>query len=325
MKIILTGSTGVVGSAVLQQCLQNASITSIVVLSRRPLSANFSSPKLKVIILTDFLTYPEDVLAQLDDAQACIWALGGMVSKYPNVEMAREVIIEYPLAAAAAIIVRLRTQKSTGGKFRFVSVSGMAAVRDMNKKLWIFKDSRQIKGELENGMIDLAERNPDSFEVFLARVGSVIPKDNFTLSIIGPLTSGIQPIIRDDELAIAMVDIALNGAKTEFVSHEELVTRGRMSAKDNILLDNPAAAAYYFVRKINQPVLELALAWVSVPIKDAAAAAAAAAAFRRLLVMLEDSYLDIMTIGLILARTSPHSYSLSPSTLLEMTQRMKQS
>jgi nucleoside-diphosphate-sugar epimerase len=73
MKIILTGSTGVIGSAVLQKCLQNPSITSIVVLSRRPLSSHFSSPKLKVIILTDFLTYPDDVLAQLDDAQACIW------------------------------------------------------------------------------------------------------------------------------------------------------------------------------------------------------------------------------------------------------------
>ncbi|OBT57008.1 hypothetical protein VE04_03119 [Pseudogymnoascus sp. 24MN13] len=233
MKINLPGSTGVIGSTVLQQCLHNPSITSIVVLSRRPLSSHFSSPKLKVIILTDFLTYPDDGVAQLEDAQACIWALGGMASKYTNVETAREVNIEYPLAAAAAIIVRLRTQKREGRRFRFLSVSGMSAVRDMNIKLCMFKDSRQIKGELENRMIDLAERNPDSFEVFLARVGSVIPKDNYTLSIIGSLTAGIQPIIGADELAVAMVDIALNGAETELVLHEELVARGKVSASDS--------------------------------------------------------------------------------------------
>lgn len=79
-------------------------------------------------------------------------------------------------------------------------------------------------------MIDLAERNPDSFEVFLASVGTVIPKDNCTLSIIGPLTAGIQPIIGADELAVAMMDIALNGAETELVLHEELVARGKVSA-----------------------------------------------------------------------------------------------
>lgn len=68
-----------------------------------------------------------------------------MASKYTNVETAREVNIEYPLAAAAAIIVRLRTQKREGRRFRFLSVSGMSAVRDMNIKLCMFKDSRQIK------------------------------------------------------------------------------------------------------------------------------------------------------------------------------------
>lgn len=68
-----------------------------------------------------------------------------MASKYQNVETAREVNIEYPLAAAAAIIVHLRTQKGGGRRFRFLSVSGMSAVRDMNIKLCMFKDSRQIK------------------------------------------------------------------------------------------------------------------------------------------------------------------------------------
>lgn len=91
MKIILTGSTGVIGSAVLQQCIQNSSITSIIVLSRRPLPSHFSSPKLKVIILTDFLTYPDDVLVQLDNAQAFIWycLISGSMARWTNMRIGR--------------------------------------------------------------------------------------------------------------------------------------------------------------------------------------------------------------------------------------------
>jgi uncharacterized protein YbjT (DUF2867 family) len=74
MKIILAGSTGGIGSEVLQQCLQHPSITSIVALSRRPLPAPIASnPKLNVIIMEDFTSYSDSVLRQLDGAQACVW------------------------------------------------------------------------------------------------------------------------------------------------------------------------------------------------------------------------------------------------------------
>jgi hypothetical protein len=74
MKIILTGSTGGIGSEVLQQCLQHLSITSIVALSRRPLPASVANnPKLKVVIMEDFLSYNDSLLRQLDGSQACIW------------------------------------------------------------------------------------------------------------------------------------------------------------------------------------------------------------------------------------------------------------
>lgn len=72
MKIILTGATGFIGAEVLQQCLAKASVTSIVVLSRRPLDS-VSDPKLKVVILKDFTVYDEDVLRELEGSEACIW------------------------------------------------------------------------------------------------------------------------------------------------------------------------------------------------------------------------------------------------------------
>lgn len=71
MKVILSGPTGFVGREVMEQCLQNSSITSIVALSRRELPVK--SPKLKVILVKDFLSYPESVLQDTKAAEACIW------------------------------------------------------------------------------------------------------------------------------------------------------------------------------------------------------------------------------------------------------------
>ena len=71
MKVILTGSTGTVGSAVLQRCLSHPKITSVVALTRRPLDVQ--DPKLNNIIHKDFLKYDEKVIDQLKGAEACIW------------------------------------------------------------------------------------------------------------------------------------------------------------------------------------------------------------------------------------------------------------
>ena len=74
MKIILTGSTGMVGQEILRHCLQHPAITTINVLTRRELPPSTpTSPKLNVIIHKDFGSYPDSVLKQLSGSQACIW------------------------------------------------------------------------------------------------------------------------------------------------------------------------------------------------------------------------------------------------------------
>ena len=73
MKVILAGTTGFIGQEVLHQCLRNPFITSIVALSRRPLTDCTSNPKLKVVILEDFMSYPTSVLQELAGAESCIW------------------------------------------------------------------------------------------------------------------------------------------------------------------------------------------------------------------------------------------------------------
>lgn len=74
MKVILTGSTGFIGGEVLTQCLSHPSITSLVLLTRRPLPDTITSkPTVQVITLVDFTSYPPELLSRLTGAEACIW------------------------------------------------------------------------------------------------------------------------------------------------------------------------------------------------------------------------------------------------------------
>ncbi len=74
MKVILTGVTGFIGSEVFTQCCANPAITSIITLSRRPLSADITKdPQVEIIVMKDFTTYSKEVIEQLKGADACKW------------------------------------------------------------------------------------------------------------------------------------------------------------------------------------------------------------------------------------------------------------
>lgn len=75
--IILTGCTGTAGSAVLARCIESSTISTVSVLSRRPVKQAAGHDKVKVILHQDFTSYPNQLLEeQLKGATACIWALG---------------------------------------------------------------------------------------------------------------------------------------------------------------------------------------------------------------------------------------------------------
>lgn len=73
MKLVLTGSTGFVGSEVLEQCQQHPDIESLVVLTRRPLDQNRPNSKTRNLIVEDFKQYSDEVSEAINDADACIW------------------------------------------------------------------------------------------------------------------------------------------------------------------------------------------------------------------------------------------------------------
>jgi hypothetical protein len=82
--LILTGATGLVGSAALAHILPIISptgpISKLTILSRREVPMADGKEHVSVIKTSDFETYPDDLLLQLKGADGCIWALGTLRS-----------------------------------------------------------------------------------------------------------------------------------------------------------------------------------------------------------------------------------------------------
>jgi hypothetical protein len=80
--------------------------------------------------------------------------------------------------------------------------------------------------------LKLEQENRNHLSVHLARVGSVIPKNNKALHVVGVLTSPFYPAIGVDTFGAAMIYGIIHGDAEQTVSHEELVKRGKLALSE---------------------------------------------------------------------------------------------
>ncbi len=111
MKVIVFGSTGMVGQGVLRECLQDAEVTEVITVVRA--ASEQSHPKLKEIVHPDFTDFSKLNL----DADACFWCLGVTSAGTSEADYTR-ITRDYTLAAAKALVRPTMT---------FVFVSGTGA------------------------------------------------------------------------------------------------------------------------------------------------------------------------------------------------------
>jgi uncharacterized protein YbjT (DUF2867 family) len=111
VKVILFGSTGMVGQGVLRECLQDPDVTEVLAVTRA--ATGQEHPKLREIVHRDFTDFSSLQL----DGDACFWCLGVTSAGMSEADYTR-ITHDYALAAARALLRPTMT---------FIFVSGTGA------------------------------------------------------------------------------------------------------------------------------------------------------------------------------------------------------
>lgn len=219
MKIVISGGTGYIGNGVLAQCLDNPSITSALILTRRAIKDLDEHPKAKVIIVKDFTSYEEPVIEELRTADAAIWCLGTSHGD-------ERVDIEFPLA----FIDIIKTRPVGSAQFRYIQLSGALTEPPPKegqepRPLWFYANGRRVRGAMEVKVLETADKSAQSnFTVYLVKPGLVLPNSG---TIIQKCIFGDSLSITLNELGAAMIDLALHGNEQRLFSNQELIKHAR--------------------------------------------------------------------------------------------------
>lgn len=140
IKVIITGATGMVGEGVLFECLQNPTVSDVLIVNRRPY--DMQHPKLKELIVPDFLKL-SDFTANLKGYDACFFCAG-----ISSVGMKED---KYTRITYDTTIAFAKTLLEVNSNMVFTYVSG--AQTDSSEKgrmMWA-----RVKGKTENDLAKL--------------------------------------------------------------------------------------------------------------------------------------------------------------------------
>lgn len=164
-KIIITGTTGMVGEGVLIECLAHTQVAAVLSVSRRPNGK--SHPKLEEYIVPDFLSLKEDD-EQLKGYDACFFCAG--VSSVGMKEA------EYSRATYDTTIHFAKVCLAQNPEMSFIYVSGAGTdSSEKGRMMWA-----RVKGRTEN---DLAKMPFKKVYNFRPGFMKAVPGQQHTLQL----------------------------------------------------------------------------------------------------------------------------------------------
>jgi len=215
VKIIVFGATGMIGQAVLMQCLGDQRIESVLVVGRT--SVRRQDDKLREVLRDDFSDFA-DCADDFAGADACFFCLG--VSSVRKSEADYRRVTKGITLAAADVMARVAP------RMVFVYISGMGTdSTEHGRLMWA-----RVKGETENALLAMPFRAYGVRPGFIQAVGGV--QSRTRLYAIGyrlvgwayPVLRKVAPrhVIRSDELATGMIEIALQRPVQRVLESDDL-------------------------------------------------------------------------------------------------------
>ncbi len=216
LKVIITGTTGMVGEGVLHVCLQNPSVEKILIINRKPLG--LSHPKLTEIIHPDFYDLGP-VVQDLKGYNACFFCLGISSIGLSADDYYRTT---YTLTLYVA---QLLSKLNPNMVFNYISGASTDST-EKGRSRWA-----RVKGKTENDLMKLPFR-----EVYAFRPGFIKPFAGLTKVKSGYKYIGwIYPIGRRffpggfctmRELGTAMIEVCLKGYPVKIIEGKDIIALG---------------------------------------------------------------------------------------------------
>ncbi|NJM25675.1 MAG: epimerase [Bacteroidia bacterium] len=217
MRVIITGSTGMVGEGVLHECLLHHDVEQVLIVNRRTLGVNH--PKLREIVHQDFLNFTpiEDELGEYD---ACFFCMG--VTSVGKSE-AEYKVLTYDVTLGFATLC---LKHNPGMTFCYVSGSGTDS-SERGKVMWA-----RVKGKTENDLMRLPFKR-----VFAFRPGYMQPTKGLKNTLAGyrwlgwayPLWRVMFPsfVTTLKEVGIAMIHVAQQGYVKPVIEVRDIIAIAR--------------------------------------------------------------------------------------------------
>lgn len=214
---LITGSTGMIGNLILEQCLQSQEVAQVTSLVRR--ATNVKHDKLNEVVIDDFLNLNKEAVyfKSVDIVYYCLGVYTGAVNR----EKFRQITIDYPETLA-----RILVEKNPD--FTFCLLSGAGADRAEKSRMMF----AMAKGIIEN---KLSKMGMKSFYAF--RPGYIYPvkprkEPNLGYKvwrILYPFVKlfGPNASIKSTELARAMFYAGMKGYGQEILENKDILTISR--------------------------------------------------------------------------------------------------
>jgi uncharacterized protein YbjT (DUF2867 family) len=213
INAIITGTTGMVGKAVLIESLNHPSVKLILVINRK--SIGLKHPKLKEIIHADFFDL-SPIKQELKGYNACFFCLG-----VSSMGLSEE---EYHKYTYDLTINFAETVAAENSEMTFTYVSGAGTDSSENGKImWA-----RVKGKTENKLISLFKN------VYLFRAGAILPEKGvkskvalytaiyIVLRPFFPLLKKMKSITTSSRMGKAMINSVLKGYDLKHLENKDI-------------------------------------------------------------------------------------------------------
>jgi len=155
MKVIVTGTTGMVGKGVLLECLDHQGVSEVLSISRKP--TGIDHPKLNELLHQDFSAFAS-VADQLKGYDAC-YACMGVSAAGMSEEKYTKLTYDFTLSLARELL-------NISADMTFTYVSGVGTdSSEKGRTMWA-----RVKGKTENDLLNLGFK-----QAFMFRPGAIIP------------------------------------------------------------------------------------------------------------------------------------------------------